>query len=125
MVLYKSEPEVMGQIKDVGLGGVAFDSTTRVVPDDDHLELDLLMAEQGIYLHNIPFVRVPARSADGDTHLIPQNHTHILQFKDLDGEQAARLQELLTHQVGTPNAGEAMPEAQGPKPGTGAPGRGK
>lgn len=125
MVLYKTEPEFMGQIKDVGLGGVAFDSTTRGVPDDDHLELDLLMAEQGIYLHNIPFVRVAARSADGDTQLIPQNHTHILKFKELDGEQVAKLQELLAYQVGTLNEGEAMPEAQGPKLRTGAPDRGK
>ena len=59
MVLYKSQPEVMGQVTEMSLGGLSFADHTGAVPDSDKTELDLLMTEQGIYLHNIPFATVP------------------------------------------------------------------
>jgi hypothetical protein len=100
MILYKSEPEIMGQVTDISFGGIAFDSSHGGVPCGEHLELDLLMAEQGIYLHNIPFERIPGRSADTDKTKTPAISTNILRFKNLDAEQKGKLQELLAFHVG-------------------------
>ena len=55
MVLYKSKTEVMGQVTNMSFGGIAFENSSCKVPTTGEVELDLLMTEQGIYLHNIPF----------------------------------------------------------------------
>lgn len=101
MVLYKSQPELMGQVRDLSIGGVAFDVPAYPLPTADHVELDLLMAEQGIYVHNIPYATISGNSADkGKAKKSACIRTNALHFKNLDTECKSRLRELLAHHVG-------------------------
>jgi hypothetical protein len=63
MVLYKSESEVMGQVTELSLGGIGFDCNFSGIVNADDVELDLLMTEKGIYLHNLPYSTIPIKSA--------------------------------------------------------------
>lgn len=100
MVLYKSEPEVMGQVTDISIGGISFDGNNSAVPDaGNKVELDLLMTQQGIYLHNIPYAAVPIRPAGRGKKKIPALRMNALRFKKLNAEQKGQLRELLAHHV--------------------------
>ncbi|MBC2713101.1 MAG: PilZ domain-containing protein [Desulfosarcina sp.] len=100
MVLYKSDPELMGQVTDMSVGGVAFDGHNTGVSDADNVELDLLMTEQGIYLHNIPYAAVSVGPVGRGKKKAPKLRTNVLCFKNLDAAQRGQLRELLTHHVG-------------------------
>ena len=86
MVLYKSEPEAMGQVTNLSVGGIAFDGNTIGVPDAEKVQLDLLMTEQGIYLHNIPYAVVPIRTTGQRRKKTQEFRTNALRFKRLDAE---------------------------------------
>lgn len=100
MVIYKSEPQVMGQVTNLSAGGIAFRGNTIGLPDSEKVQLDLLMTEQGIYLHNIPYAAVPIRTSGKGKKKRPAFRTNALRFKQLDVEKKARLRELLAHHVG-------------------------
>jgi hypothetical protein len=100
MILYKSQPEVMGQVTEMSLGGLSFADHTGAVPDGDRAELDLLMTEQGIYLHNIPFATVPLEPAGKGRKKQQRVRTDAVHFKALDAVQKASLKTLLAHHVG-------------------------
>lgn len=100
MVLYKSEPEVMGQVTNLSVGGIAFDGNTICIQDTEKVQLDLLMTEQGIYLHNIPYAIVPTRTAGQGIKMTQTFRTNALRFKCLDAEKKVHLRELLAHHVG-------------------------
>ena len=100
MVLYKSEPEVMGQVTDLSVGGIAFGGSTIGLPDAKNVQLDLLMTEQGIYLHNIPFAAIPIKAAGQGKKKVHGFRTNALRFKRLDAEKRGKLRELLAHRVG-------------------------
>jgi len=100
MVLYKSEPEVMGQVTDLSVGGIAFGGNTIDDPDAKNIQLDLLMTEQGLYLHNIPFVAVPIKTAGHGREKTQKFRANALRFKTLDAEKKVQLRELLAHHVG-------------------------
>lgn len=101
MVLYKTEPEVMGQVTDISLGGVSFEGNNSVMPDaDNKVELDLLMTTQGIYLHNIPYVTVPVKPAGKGKKKTPKLRMNALRFNKLNVEQKGQLRELMAHHVG-------------------------
>ena len=97
MVLYKSEPEVMGQVTNLSVGGIAFGGRTIGSPDAGNVQLDLLMTEQGIYLHNIPYASVPAVRGKNKA---PKLRTNALCFKNLDAELKGQVRELLIHHAG-------------------------
>lgn len=97
MVLYKSKRELMVQVTDMSVGGVAFDGHHLGVSDADHVELDLLMTEQGIYLHNIPYASVPVVRGKNKA---PKLRTNALCFKNLDAELEGQVRELLIHHAG-------------------------
>ncbi len=95
MVLYKSKPEIMGQVTEMSLGGLSYAAESGPVPDAEQVEMDLLMAEQGIYLHNIPYATVPHkadRRSDDKAAAVRANAIH---FKNLDEEQKGRIRDLL------------------------------
>jgi hypothetical protein len=96
MVLYKSEPEVMGQVTNLSIGGIAFGGHTSGLPDAGKIQLDLLMTEQGIYLHNLPYAAVALRAAGKGKKKTPAFRTNALRFKNLDAQQKSQLRELLT-----------------------------
>lgn len=101
MVLYKSKPEVMGQVTDISIGGVAFDGHNSVMPDaDNKVELDLLMTTQGIYLHNIPYMTVPIKPAGRGKKKTPKLRMNALRFNELNAKQKGQLRELLARHVG-------------------------
>ncbi len=98
MVLYKSEPEAMGQVTNLSLGGIAFNRSYSGLPDAENVELDLLMTEKGIYLHDIPYVTVPIRPTGRGKKKRQKQRTDALCFQNLDSEQKGQLRELLAHQ---------------------------
>ena len=100
MVLYKSEPQVMGQVTNLSVGGIAFGGNTIGLPDTENVQLDLLMTEKGIYLHNIPYTAVPIRTSGNGKKKGPAFRTNAFRFKQLDVEKKGQLRELLAHHVG-------------------------
>ena len=96
MILYKSGPEVMGQVRNMSFGGLELQSDSGCLPIDGTVELDLLMAEHGIYLHNIPYVSVPAKGRK-KSNGSARNAFH---FTHLDADQKLRLKDLLAHHIG-------------------------
>lgn len=100
MVLYKSEPEVMGQVTNLSVGGIAFGGHTIGSPDAGKVQLDLLMTEQGIYVHNIPYAVVPVRAGGKSKKKTQEFRANALCFKHLDAVKKDQLRELLAHRVG-------------------------
>jgi hypothetical protein len=100
MVLYKSEPEFMGQVTNLSAGGIAFGCKMAHLPDIEKVQLDLLMAEQGIYMHNIPYAAVPIRNTEKGKRGRSAFRTTALRFKRLDARKKGQLRELLAHRVG-------------------------
>lgn len=100
MVLYKSKTEVMGQVANMSFGGIAFERSHCRVPVTDEVELDLLMTEQGIYLHNIPFTAVPVPSSRRKGKKKANSPRAVLQFKELDPKLKNKLRELMAYHIG-------------------------
>ncbi len=100
MILYKSQPEVMGQVTNMSYGGIAVRAETDIHSLDGDVELDLLMAEQGIYVHNIPYVAVDAETAAAGRQQPTTARRNAFHFTHLDNEQKGRLQDLLAHHIG-------------------------
>ena len=100
MVIYKSQPEAMWQVKDMSLGGIGIGGNTATIADAASLELDLLMADQGVYVHNIPFTVAPSESADKGAKKPAAVRSDALHFKDLDEAQKESLRELLAYHAG-------------------------
>ena len=100
MVLYKTKRELMVQVTDMSVGGVAFDGHHSGVLDANNVELDLLMTEQGLYLHNIPYAAVPVVPAVRGKNKAPKLRTNALCFKNLEAELKGRVRELLNHHAG-------------------------
>jgi hypothetical protein len=100
MILYKSKTEAMGQVANLSFGGIAFESSSCKVPTTGEVELDLLMTEQGIYLHNIPFAAVPIWSIDNKGRKTVSSPRAALRFKKLDSKLKDQLRELMAHHIG-------------------------
>ena len=94
MVLYKANPEMMSQVVDISIGGVAFKAPAEHVSDTDDLKLDVLMAEQGIYIHDIPFEAVDRQSESQAEHPV-----NAMRFVDLEAYHKDQLEKLLAHHV--------------------------
>jgi hypothetical protein len=100
MILYKSEPQIMGQVTNLSIGGISFGNHMMGLPDSENVQLDLLMAEKGIYLHDVPYAAVPNRTSGKGKKNSPAFRTNAFRFKQLDGEKKGQLRELLAHHVG-------------------------
>jgi hypothetical protein len=108
MVLYKSRSELLGQVTDLSPAGVRFDCDDGGLPVSDTVQLDLLMAEKGIYLHNIPYATIPADPGGRGSKKTRPLRSNALRFKKLDNEQKKKLQELLAHHVGSSEEKDAL-----------------
>jgi len=104
MVLYKSESEVMGQVTELSLGGIGFECNHSDIANTDDVELDLLMTEKGLYLHNLPYATIPIKSDDKGKKRTRKFRTNAVRFKKLDSIQKQKLRELLSHHTGSPIA---------------------
>ncbi len=101
MVIYKSKTEMMGQVRNLGLGGIAFEGDCGHMPEEGSFELDLLMTEKGIYIHNIPYSPIFAASKKKRKKSAEEHRSDALEFKKLDAEHKQQLEELLAHCIGT------------------------
>jgi len=100
MVLYKSKPEIMGQVTNMSLGGLAFNWNADALPELGGAELDLLMTEQGIYLHNIPYKTVALQTGAENRKRSAKTQRNAFRFTRLDTKLKKRLQGLMAHHVG-------------------------
>jgi len=89
----------MGQVTNLSIGGMAFGGDTISITDPGRVQLDLLMTEKGIYVHNIPYAVVPIRANGNNAKNPPETRTNALCFKHLDAETKGQLRELLDHRV--------------------------
>lgn len=99
MVLYKSEAQLLGQVANMSFGGMAFASDDCHFPITREIELDLLMAEKGIYLHNIPFTTLPAISCGKKGKKADTRQRAVLQFKKLNPKLKDSMRELMAHHI--------------------------
>ena len=97
MVLYKSKSEMMAQVTNLGQGGVAFDGTLDAQMDFDRVEMDLLMTEKGLYMHNIPYTTLAVET--GEKKKSSRLRKDALCFKELEAEHQRQLDEMLSHGV--------------------------
>ena len=100
MIIYKSSPEIIGQVTDMSFSGVAFEGKSIDQVDTDNVELDLLMAEEGLYLHNLPFTTVASPKSGKGRRRAAAARPNALQFTDLDDRQKDQIREMLSHCVG-------------------------
>lgn len=100
MVLYKSETEIMGQIANMSYGGIVLDGNRSRVAVDEKMELDLLMADEGIYLHNIPYTKISHRTKEDDGESSVGSRETVLRLKKLDANQRGQLEKLMAHHIG-------------------------
>jgi hypothetical protein len=89
----------MGQVTNLSVGGIAFGGKTIGLPDAGTVQLDLLMTEQGIYVHNIPYAVVPIKTNGKRKKRTAAVRTNALRFKRLNAKKKSQLQELLVHRV--------------------------
>lgn len=99
MVLYKANPETMGQVVDVSIGGVAFHAPSGMRADADELKLDLLMAEQGIYIHDIPFASVNHRMDSEAALKTDETTVKAVRFTEVRAYHHDQLKKILSHYV--------------------------
>ena len=97
MVIYKSDTEMMGQVRNLGLGGIAFDGDYCHISGKGNFELDLLMTEKGIYIHNIPYSPIYAKPEKKRKKLAEEQRADALEFMNLDAEHKQQLEQLLAH----------------------------
>jgi hypothetical protein len=100
MVLYKSKSEMMAQVKNVGQGGIAFDGQLQAGLDHETVEMDLLMAEKGLYLHNLPYSILYSDSESSEGKKNRRIRANAVRFTELDMSQQRQLDEMMSH--GTP-----------------------
>jgi hypothetical protein len=112
MVLYKSESEAMGQVTELSIGGIGFDCDYNGIANTENVELDLLMAEKGIYLHNLPYATIPVKSPGKGRKKPLKYRTNAVRFKKLDPLQKRQLREMLSHHVAPPMDRAGVAEGQ-------------
>ena len=100
MVLYKSEADLISEVADISFGGISFTGAFERQDNIEDCQLDLLLTEHGIYMHNIPYTTVPVvKKGNGDA-TNGTSRTNALRFKRLNAKQKDQLRELLDYAVG-------------------------
>lgn len=95
----KSDPYKLGRIKDLSMNGLAFgylDNGKRVL--DDSFRLDLLLADCGFYLEDLPFNTVSDFKLNDDFPLSCIKMRQLgVRFKDMTHSQVSKLKYLIRH----------------------------
>jgi hypothetical protein len=102
MVLYKSELTMIRQVKDISLGGISFNGNGTCTPSGKALELDVLMTQQGIYLHNVPYAAVPI-DCTADGRKTPGYRKDAFRFNDLEAGMRNQIENWLAPHLGAPD----------------------
>lgn len=90
--VYKSNPVKLGQIKNISAGGLAFHYIPAKSSLDGPFELDILMTEKNIYLHNVPFEIISDEKIEKNrVQTVPVKRTS-LRFVNLSDQQLSKLQ---------------------------------
>lgn len=97
IAVYKAGPEKIGQIKNIGMGGLAFDYVEGNGRETGPLELDILMTEKGIYLHSIPHKIIMDTIMDDEINIDMVNMKRLsIMFTDLSKTHKESLTTLIT-----------------------------
>jgi hypothetical protein len=99
MVLYKSKTEMMAEVNNMGQGGIAFEGTLKDRLDPKTIELDLLMAEKGLYIHGLPYSKLYSDSESSGGKESRTLRVNALQFSELDMAQQRQVDEMLSHGI--------------------------
>lgn len=99
MILYKSQPEAMGQVTNMSLGGFALQADAKFLPTNGQMELDFIMTEHGIYLHNIPYVVVSGKKTVKGQKKSNGDRRNAFHFTHLDADQKLRLKNFLARHI--------------------------
>ena len=99
MVLYKSESDMISEVADISFGGISFNGIFERHGDMQDCQLDLLMTEQGIYMHNIPYEPVPLLAGRRGGSQKGMTRTNALRFQRLNAKHKDQLRELLDYAV--------------------------
>ncbi len=100
IAVYKTEPQKLGQIKNISMGGLSFEYIEGCRNHMDPLELDVLMTEKGIYLHNIPYKTITDEVITDELTLNAVNMKRLtIMFTDLSKHQKTKLRSLITNRI--------------------------
>ena len=95
----KSDPYKLGKIKDLSMSGLAFcylDNGKRAT--DESFRLDLLLADCGFYLEDLPFKTVSDFKLNDDFPLSSIKTRQLgVRFKDMTHSQVSKLKYLIHH----------------------------
>ena len=102
----------MGQVTELSIGGIGFDCNYNGIANAENVELDLLMADKGIYLHNLPYATIPVNAPGNGRRKTPKVRTNAVRFKKLDPLQKCQLREMLSHHATPPRDRGAATDGQ-------------
>ena len=99
LVVYGPHSDRVGQIIDVGMGGLAFSDISSEDQSNGSFELDILLTDHGFYLEKVPVKTISnLEIANGPPTVSATTRRHGVQFKDLTQDQTSKLEYFLqTH----------------------------
>ncbi len=98
MAVYKSRPHKLGQILNVGRGGLSFSYISKENQGDKIDEIDILLADDDFYLENIQFKTILDTSLEGDNTLSPlEMKTQSIKFINMTTRQSLKLEYFLKY----------------------------
>ena len=84
-------PPIMGDIIDIGSGGLSFRYTGKKEQSIQSSELDILLTDGSFYLNKVPLKTVSEVEIDADTSLGYSTRRCCVQFGDLTDDQRSDL----------------------------------
>ena len=96
--VFNSRPARLGKIDNISMGGLTFQHVNTKIQTNFALVLDILLADAGFYLSDIPFTIITDILIPED---IPEDSIEMrrvrLEFQKLDANQEARLKDFIFH----------------------------
>ena len=96
--VFNSKPARLGKIDNISMGGLAFQHVDTNLRTNFALVLDILLADTGFYLADIPFTIIADILVPEE---IPEDSVEMrqvrLEFQKLDSDQKVRLKDFILH----------------------------
>ena len=104
MAVYKSKPHKLGQIVNVGRGGLSFSYISKEYQGDKVDEIDILLADDDFYLKNIQFKTIIDAPLEDENNLSPlEMKTQSIKFINMTTRQSLKLEYFLKYHTKTKN----------------------
>lgn len=98
MAVYKSRPHKLGQILNVGRGGLSFSYISKKNQKNKVDEIDILLADDDFYLKNIQFKTILDASLEDDNNFSPlEMKTQSIKFINMTTRQSLKLEYFLKY----------------------------